>query len=180
MSDIAARVPRADTVRIERALATPAAYRNADASRFGYIHFAAHAAAAGQLASPLDSAVILSSDSGGYRLFVRDVAAIPLNAELVTVSACRSAGSKTYAGEGLVGFAWAFMKAGAANVIAGLWDVSDASTVKLMSGLYQRIAAGKPIADSLREAKLDLIHHGGAYSKPFYWAPFEVYTARMN
>jgi CHAT domain-containing protein len=96
----------------------------------------------------------------------------------VTVSACRSAGGRAYAGEGLVGFAWAFLKAGASNVIAGLWDVNDKSTTKLMAGLYKRIGEGSPAADALREAKLDLIRGGGAYAKPFYWAPFQIYTAR--
>ena len=52
---------------------------------------------------------------------------IRLNAALVTISACRSAGARTYAGEGLVGLTWAFLEAGAQNVIAGLWDVSDRS-----------------------------------------------------
>jgi len=51
---------------------------------------------------------------------------LPLQAELVTISACRSAGARTYSGEGLVGLAWAFLNAGAHNVVAGLWNVEDA------------------------------------------------------
>jgi CHAT domain-containing protein len=72
------------------------------------------------------------------------------------------------------------MKAGAGNVIAGLWDVNDRSTVQLMTGLYGRIALGAPVAEALRSSKLELIHGGGSYAKPFYWAPFELYTARVN
>ena len=34
-------------------------------------------------------------------------------------------GARAYAGEGLVGFTWAFLSAGAHNVIAGLWNVDD-------------------------------------------------------
>ena len=126
------------------------------------------------------SSVILSGPPDKCRLVARDVLAVPLNAELVTVSACRSAGGKTYGGEGLVGFAWAFMKAGAGNVIAGLWDVNDRSTVQLMTGLYSQIAAGASSAEALRSSKLALIHGGGSYAKPFYWAPFQLYTARSN
>src|ERR1051326_5788361 len=48
-----------------------------------------------------------------------------------------SAGTRTYAGEGLLGFAWAFLNAGAHAVIAGLWDVSDVSTSQLMDRLYR-------------------------------------------
>ena len=62
---------------------------------------------------------------------MRDVAALRLHAELVTISACRSAGDRAYSGDGLVGFSWAFMKAGARHVIAGLWDVDARSTTVL-------------------------------------------------
>ena len=97
--------------------ATPGRYRDAKPEQFGVVHFTAHAAANAE--SPLDSAVILSKDGSGYKLYARDVAEQPLSADLVTISACRSAGERTYAGEGLVGFAWAFLRAGAQRVIAG-------------------------------------------------------------
>jgi CHAT domain-containing protein len=156
--------------------ARPDAYTGASPERFEFIHFSAHASA--NRVNPLDSAVILSGPPGQSRLRARDVMNRHLRAELVTVSACRSAGDKTYAGEGMVGFAWAFLKAGAANVIAGLWDVSDQSTMELMSHLYREIHAGSPVPDALRRAKLHLIHDkGGSWAKPFYWAPFQVYTA---
>jgi len=76
-------------------------------------------------------------------LLAREVMAVPLSAEMVTISACRSAGGKSYSGEGLVRLCWAFLRAGARNVIASDWDVSDRSTAQLMSGLYREIAAGK-------------------------------------
>jgi CHAT domain-containing protein/tetratricopeptide (TPR) repeat protein len=163
---------------IRGAAATPESYANAMPANFGFIHFSAHAAAAAKRESALDSAVILSGPPDKCRLVARDVLAIPLNAELVTVSACRGAGGRSYGGEGLVGFSWAFMKAGAGNVIAGLWDVNDRSTLLLMSDLYRHIAAGAPVAEALRSSKLALIHGGGSYAKPFYWAPFQLYTAR--
>src|SRR4030095_13559474 len=119
--------------------------------------------------SPLHPAVILSRDdnapAGGYKLYARDVAERPLNADLVTISACRSAGSRTYSGEGLVGFAWAFQRAGARRVIAGLWDVDDRSTASLMTTLYTRLAAGETPAAALRAAKLDLTRRGGNFAK---------------
>ncbi|HLK50808.1 MAG TPA: CHAT domain-containing protein [Bryobacteraceae bacterium] len=158
--------------------ARPDSYAKAEPGNFGYLHFAAHATANTQ--SPLDSAVILSGPPDRCKLFARDVMAVPLSAELVTISACRSAGAKTYAGEGLVGFAWAFLRAGARNVIAGLWDVDDRSTAQLMTSLYAELARGAGPADALRSAKLALIHAGGSYAKPYYWAPFQVYTGAAD
>ena len=168
------------TVRAQKATilrgqaATPGSYASANPERFGFIHFAAHATANPQ--SPLDSAVILSGPAENNRLLARDVMNVPLAAELVTISACRSAGGRSYSGEGLVGFAWAFLRAGARNVVASHWDVSDRSTAQLMSGLYRQIAAGQKAPEALRTAQLSLIRQGGTYAKPYYWAPFQVYV----
>ena len=144
--------------------ATPAQYLASKPGRFGIVHFTAHAEANAE--SPLDSAVILSRDEGGYKLYARDVANQPLSADLVTISACRSAGERTYAGEGLVGFAWAFLRAGAHRVIAGLWDVDDRSTAALMGRVYAGVAAGASPGQALRAAKLEMIRSGAATAKP--------------
>jgi len=126
--------------------------------------------------SPLDSAVVLSGPDSGYKLYARAVAEQPLNADLVTVSACRSAGERAYSGEGLVGFAWAFLRAGARRVIAGLWDVDDRSTARLMDALYDGVNRGLTPAASLRAAKLALIASDGQLARPYYWGPFQLFT----
>jgi CHAT domain-containing protein len=150
--------------------ATPEAWRAAGAAGFSAIHFTAHATANRE--SPLDSAVLLA----GGKLYARDVAATPLTAGLVTVSACRGVGTRLYSGEGLVGFAWAFLHAGARNVVAGLWDVNDQSTSRLMDVLYRELAAGRSPAAALHAAKLALAGSQGNLRKPYYWAPFQLYT----
>ena len=159
---------------LTEAQASPAAYASATPRRFSFVHFATHASA--NLESPLDSAVILSGPDDGFKLYARDVADVPLHAELVTVSACRSAGERIYSGEGLVGFAWAFLHAGSSRVIAGLWDVDDRSTSDVMDQLYAGLAAGHPPAQALRAAKLKLLDKKGNYGKPYYWGPFQLFT----
>ena len=154
--------------------ASPAAYRAARPDRFSFIHFTAHATA--NVESPLDSAVILSGPELAFKLYARDVTAQPLEAELVTVSACRSAGERAYAGEGLVGFSWAFLRAGARRVIAGLWDVDDRSTAELMDRVYAGLRAGESPSRALRSAKLSLIRQGGSLARPYNWGPFEIFT----
>jgi CHAT domain-containing protein/tetratricopeptide (TPR) repeat protein len=158
--------------------ASPREFRSARPEQFSFVHFTAHATANRE--SPLDSAVILSGPDDGYKLYARDVADLPLRAELVTVSACRSAGERVYAGEGLVGFAWAFLRGGARRVIAGLWDVDDRSTADLMDAMYGRLAAGDAPPQALRAAKLALIARGGVVAKPYYWGPFQVFTVSVN
>jgi CHAT domain-containing protein len=100
----------------------------------------------------------------------------PLHARLVTISACYGSGLRAYAGEGLVGLSWAFLRAGAHNVIGASWEVNDASTPLLMDRLYGELEAGSTPDVALRAAKLSLIHSPAVYRKPLYWAAFQLYT----
>ena len=164
-----------NTTQHARDGATPSSYMKSASSAYSVVHFAAHAEA--NRVSPLDSAIILSPESGRYKLYSRDVIELPIAAKLVTLSACRGAGARTYSGEGLVGFAWAFLDAGARNVIAGLWDVSDRSTAALMARLYEGVVSQQlEPAEALRRAKLSLLHASGSESKPWCWGPFQTYT----
>jgi CHAT domain-containing protein len=54
--------------------------------------------------------------------------------------------------------------------------VNDGSSATLMSDLYRGIANGGAPSAALREAKLDMIHSGRVWRKPWYWAPFQLYT----
>ncbi len=160
---------------LEGAKATPAAYKTAAPEKFDYVHFVAHGVATRK--RPLDSAVILARDaSSRYKLLARDVVGQPITARLVTISSCHGAGTRTYAGEGVVGLAWAFLKAGADQVIAALWEVNDAATPQLMDRMYAGIRAGKDPAVALRDAKLHLVRGPGAHRRPLYWAPFVLYA----
>jgi CHAT domain-containing protein len=174
MTGIAKHFASVSVTTYQRDKAIPAAFKDAKPDQFGMIHFTAHASANSE--SPLDSAVILSGPDHAFKLYARDVAEQPLRADLVTVSACRSAGERTYSGEGLIGFAWAFLRAGSRRVVAGLWDVNDRSTAMLMERMYQQIAAGTPPARALRDAKLSLLRDGNTFAKPYYWGPFQIFT----
>ena len=159
--------------------ATPAAYLKSDPGQFSFIHFVAHATAS--KLSPLDSAIVLSRSSAeqdSFKLYARDITHHSLNATLVTISSCYGAGDTAYSGEGLVGLSWAFLRAGAHNVIGALWEVSDASTATLMDHLYDGLKRGQPPDVALRSAKLSLLHSDEVVRKPFYWAPFQLYTGR--
>jgi CHAT domain-containing protein len=176
MANVAKHFPANQEQIFQRAQATPSAYLNSNPENFSHIHFVAHGTAS--RLSPLDSAIVLSkgaSETDSFKLYARDIVPHHLRAELVTISSCNSAGERAYTGEGLVGLAWAFLRAGAHNVIAGLWEVSDAPTEQLMDRFYDELdkEAGPDVA--LRAAKLSLLHHS-QYRNPFYWAPFQLYT----
>jgi CHAT domain-containing protein/Flp pilus assembly protein TadD len=179
MSQIERHFPANQVAEFTGPQATPAAYLSSNPAQYAYIHFVSHAVASRM--DPLDSAIILSggNQSGdSFKLYARDIMQHPIDARLVTISACYGSGSRSYAGEGLVGLSWAFLRAGAHSVIGALWEVSDDSTPRLMDSLYKGMEDGLPPAIALRNAKLALLHSRSRFNLPFYWASFQIYTRR--
>jgi len=176
MQSVAAHFPAAQERVLARERATPQAYLDAHPDQFAYIHFVAHGTAS--RLSPLDSAIILSkstAEDDSFKLYARDIVQRPLHAELVTISACYGTGTRAYSGEGLVGLSWAFLRAGAHNVIAALWEASDAPAERLMTRFYDELNQGASPGTALRTAKLSLLRDS-KFGNPFYWAPFQLYT----
>jgi CHAT domain-containing protein len=162
---------------LEAKQATATAYLSSNPGQYAYLHFVTHGTAS--ITRPLESAVILSPEGDVYKLYARDIVTHRLNAQLVTISACNGAGTRAYSGEGLVGLSWAFLRAGAHNVIGALWEVSDASTPQLMDAFYRELFQGKDTATALRDAKLSLLHTpdpDSVFKRPNYWAPFQLYA----
>ncbi len=161
-----------------RANANYLTYRNAAPGQFKYIHIVTHVMDNHE--NPLKSAIIVSKKDDQYKIYAKDIIDIPLRAELVTVPGCRSAGSRTFSGEGLVGMSWAFLRAGARRFIGSLWNVEDASSAELMGNLYHHIKSGVDPVSALRQAKLQLLRSCTAYRKPYYWAPFVPYVRQYT
>lgn len=141
------------------------------------LHFACHALANER--HPLGSALLLSVGSPGAstdddgRLEAWEIfEQLRVEADLVALSACRTALGENIDGEGFVGLTRAFLHAGARSVVASLWNVADESTARLMAGLHERLAAGSAKDEALREAQLALLEGGGPDSAPASWAPF--------
>jgi CHAT domain-containing protein len=157
--------------------ATPDAFFSNHPDEYRYIHFVAHGTRVPL--EPLDSAIVLSPDKNqSYKLYARDIAAMKqrLNAEVVTISSCDSAGTRKYSMGGLVGLSWAFARAGAHQVVSALWRVDDTTTPELMDVFYRGLAQGKPASEALREAKLSMLHSRSREQRPYYWATLQLYT----
>ena len=111
----------------------------------------------------------------------------------MTLSACETALGKQVAGEGYIGFAHAFLQAGARSLLVSLWKVEDLSTTLLMQRFYENLlggyqgkrgidlnfSPGTPLSkvEALREAKGWLREWqdeegNRPYQHPFYWAGF--------
>ena len=104
---------------------------------------------------------------------------LDLNAELVVLSACNTAGESADAqnGEGFAGLTRGFMYAGAKGLLVSHWSVESLSAKELISGSFRHLKAGQPAVAALREARLTVRASrdtGARFSRahPYFWAPF--------
>ena len=169
---IKTQFPSAKLQVISGAGATPAAYKESNPRQYRFIHFVTHGIPNEKV--PMESAIVLSGAAGSYKLYARDIISIPLRADLVTISACYGAGKRWYVSEGMVGLGWAFMRAGAHQVIAALWEVDDASTPALMDDFYRELTHHRATADALRDAKLAMLR-SDSRKRPYYWGSLQLY-----
>ncbi|HYG54611.1 MAG TPA: CHAT domain-containing tetratricopeptide repeat protein [Burkholderiales bacterium] len=106
---------------------------------------------------------------------------LELNAELVALSACNTAGESAQAnnGEGFAGLTRAFMYAGAKSLLVSHWSVDSLSTQALMTSTFRNIKTGMPALNAVNDAQRQLL--AGRYSRgefhfsrahPFFWAAF--------
>ncbi len=77
-----------------------------------------------------------------------------LDADLVTLSACQTALGRQDKGEGLLGFAQAFLQCGARAVVLSRWEADDTAPALLMVRFYENLPGGrKELNEPLRRAE---------------------------
>ncbi|HKQ73805.1 MAG TPA: CHAT domain-containing tetratricopeptide repeat protein [Blastocatellia bacterium] len=156
--------------RASRATATGDELRD-----YRIVHFATHGLLNNE--HPELSGLVLSlvdeqgrSQDGFLRM--HEIFNLQLPAELVVLSACQTGLGKEVKGEGLVGLTRGFMYAGAARVMASLWEVNDVATAELMKRFYRRMLRdGMRPAAALRAAQIEM-WKTPQWQSPFYWGAF--------
>ncbi len=143
---------RAGTQATERAV-------KRSASSYDVLHFATHAVVDEWSGA---SAALALTPGGGEdgMLDAGEIASLDLSATLVVLSACRTVGGEVVAGEGVHGLTRAFLQAGARSVIATAWRVDDGAVGPLMVSLYESLAGGATVSQSLRAARLSAMKRG--------------------
>ncbi len=124
--------------------ATKAAFRELPLNEYRVIHLALHGYADPEY--PDRSALVFaphasSTDDG--LLQVREIRTLPLNTDLVTLSACDT-GLVPVSEEGVDNIVNAFIEAGAQSVVSTLWDVEDHATAQLMISFTDSWACANP------------------------------------
>jgi len=156
--------------RANRATAT-----SDELSNYRIVHFTTHSLLNSE--HPELSGLVLSlvdeqgKPQDGF-LRMHEIFNLRLPAELVVLSACQTGLGKELKGEGLVGLTRGFMYAGAARVVASLWEVNDVATAELMKWFYRRMLQdGMRPAAALRAAQIEM-WKSPQWQSPFYWGGF--------
>ena len=157
-----------------------------DLDDYRIVHFATHGVVTSPRAKcPTQPALLTSFGGEGSDglLTFREIFDLDLDADLVILSACDTAGKATIAatkGAGLAtggdvaldGLVRAFVGAGGRLVVASHWPVPDAydATGRLMTGLFNA-APGVATVTALRLSQQPLMDQADT-SHPFYWSAF--------
>lgn len=114
----------------------------------------------------------LASPSEDGILQWHEIAALKLNAALVTLAACRTAGGVLSRGEGISGLTEAFLYAGAGCVLAAQLDVPDALSGEMMVEYYRGIRHGLDAAAALSAAQRTALARSDALGRPAVWGAY--------
>jgi CHAT domain-containing protein/tetratricopeptide (TPR) repeat protein len=162
--------------------------KDPDLDKYRILHFATHGlVTAPRPDCPPRPALVTSFGGAGSDglLSFREIFDLKLDADVVILSACdtagaasasasREAGVMTGGNYALDGLVRAFIGAGARSVIASHWPVPDSydATKRLISGLIEA-KPGQPLAGALEGAQRGLMDDAQT-SHPFYWAAFII------
>jgi CHAT domain-containing protein len=142
------------------------------------IHFATHAILNDE--HPELSGIALSMfDSEGHPrdgfLRAHDIFNLKLSADLVVLSACRTAAGKDIRGEGMTGLTRGFMYAGTPRVLGSFWATEDKATSELMVRFYRNMLRRdmRPAA-ALQAAQVEMLRDR-RWQSPYFWAGFTIH-----
>ncbi len=144
-------------------------------ARFRMVHIATHGVLNAEHPE-LSGLALATVDARGKPheglLRAYEIAHLRLPADLVTLSACRTALGREVRGEGMIGLPQSIQAAGATRVVTSLWDVDDEATAVLMERFYTgMLRDGQAPAAALRTAQLSMLHES-RWRAAAYWAPF--------
>ncbi len=105
------------------------------------------------------------------KVFLNEIYNTDNTANLVVLSACKTALGETKKGEGVMSLARGFTYAGAKSVLSSIWNVNDKATQEILSSFYQNIKNGDTKSQALRKAKLTYLGtHSLSEKSPYYWS----------
>ena len=155
----------------------------AKAGGMRFVIFSTHgvlASESGDLGDPglvlTPPAKVASDGSDDGYLAASEVSQLKFRGASIILSACNTATVESgSAARNLQSLARAFQFAGARNIIASHWNVSDEATSILMSELFATLSANPGLAeDEALQMAAKTLRTDPRWRSPAYWAPFSI------
>jgi CHAT domain-containing protein len=163
--------------------ATETGVRKMALDQYRILYFATHGLLPGELKCQAEPALVLTppattpaSKSEDGLLQASEVATLKINADLVVLSACNTAGGgNKLGGEALSGLAESFFYAGARGLVVSHWQVPSEPTARLMTGMFSRVGTqfSTTSAKALSAAQYALSTDEKT-AHPYFWAAFTI------
>jgi CHAT domain-containing protein len=160
---------------------TEAEVKQTGISNYRIVYFATHGLLPYELRCFAQPGLLVSKSAkdaipGDGLLTSADILEIPLDADLVVLSACNTGGpGEETGGESLSGLARAFFYSGARSLLVTHWEAPDEPTTKLMVETFKRMGSGDlSMAEALRQSQIDFIKRHPYWSHPKAWASFTL------
>ena len=183
INSIAEILGKSATTVFLRGQATEKQFRAQNLLDYRILYFATHGLLPGELKCQNEPGLVLTPESEQAEsknadglLEASEIAVLKLNADLVVLSACNTAGGGgKLGGEALSGLAESFFFAGARSLLVSHWQVPSGATAQLMSTLFTELGpelrggASRALMAAQKKliAKKETAH-------PFFWAAFVV------
>jgi CHAT domain-containing protein len=165
--------------------ATERHVRSADLSDATLIVFSTHGLTASEAVGVGESGLVLTppeadegtGDDDGF-LSASEVTGLSFSADFVILSACNTAVGDGAASAGLGQLARSFLFAGARNLLASHWPVSDEVApilvTRTLALMQEGVDRAEAVRRAVREVRMDSSHDSSTetWAHPFYWAPF--------
>ncbi len=116
-------------------------------------------------------ALSMQPDGGRDGINTASVPAFDVPGSLIVLNGCSSGLARVQPGAGLMGFARAWISAGASSVVASLWPLTDDSGA-FFESFYQARLNGRTTTESLQTAQTAMIRGQGWRAEPRHWAAY--------
>ena len=152
--------------------ATLEGLRAAIRRRPAVLHFSTHFVVPPEHPDQGSLALSLLPNGGADFLTVADAASLQVPGSLVVMNGCATGAGKALPGAGWLGMTRSWLLAGAQNVAAAYWPVTDDKGV-LWQEFYQQYQTNPaPPAVLLQAAQIQMIHSRSWRAQPRHWAAY--------
>ena len=156
-------------------------FRNLNLTDYRVIYFATHGLLPGELKCQSEPGLVLTPPGQAAKdkfedgvLDASEISQFKLNANLVVLSACNTAGGGgKFGGDSLTGLVEAFFYAGAQNLLVSHWSVPSTATMQLMTQVFANLGSNfsNGSAASLQKAQQQMVQNS-LTAHPVFWGAF--------